>query len=123
MKNDAAGSDAELEFTGDSHTLRVTPVRWNDQTLCVSAPGEILSKNVMCEKKKCLFTPTSTFLFLPVFSVADFPAGNVSVTVYSNGVPLSTAQLQYYSSMEELTYLLSRVADPVEFMCQVRQNH
>lgn len=54
-----------------------------------------------------------------LFSVADFPAGNVSVTVYNNGVPLSKAQLQYYSNMEEITCLLARAADPVEFMCQV----
>lgn len=74
----------------------------------------------MCEKKKCIFNQKSTLLSLPVFSDADFPAGNVSVALYSNGAALSTAQLQYYSDMEELTYLLSRVADPVEFMCQVR---
>ncbi|XP_060951811.1 B-cell scaffold protein with ankyrin repeats-like [Limanda limanda] len=51
----------------------------------------------------------------------DFPAGNVSVTVYINGVPLSKAQLQYYSNMEEIACLLSRVADPVDFMCQALQ--
>lgn len=56
-----------------------------------------------------------------MFSVADFPAGDVSVTVYSDGVPLGTAQLQYYSMMEEVTCLLSRVVDPAEFMCQVRE--
>lgn len=54
-----------------------------------------------------------------MFSVADFPAGNVSMTVYNDGVPLGKAQLQYYSNMEEITSLLSRVADPVDFMCQV----
>ncbi|XP_034425380.1 B-cell scaffold protein with ankyrin repeats-like [Hippoglossus hippoglossus] len=51
----------------------------------------------------------------------DFPAGNVGVTVYINGVPLSKAQLQYYSSMEEIACLLSRAADPVDFMCQALQ--
>ncbi len=55
-----------------------------------------------------------------MFSVADFPAGNVGVTMYSNGVPLSKAQLQYYSNMEEITCLLARAADPVDFMCQVK---
>ncbi|XP_039997480.1 B-cell scaffold protein with ankyrin repeats-like [Xiphias gladius] len=89
LKNEAAGSDAEVEFTGENQMLRVKPVHWNDRILCVNAP--------------------------------DFPAGNVSVTVYSNGVPLSKAQLQYYSSMEEITCLLSRVADPVDFMCQALQ--
>ncbi|XP_072232766.1 B-cell scaffold protein with ankyrin repeats-like isoform X2 [Leuresthes tenuis] len=51
----------------------------------------------------------------------DFPAGIVRVAVYSGGKPLCNTQLQYYTSMEELTCLLSRVADPVEFMCQALQ--
>lgn len=55
-----------------------------------------------------------------LFSIADFPAGNVRVTVYSGGVPLSKAQLQYYRHMEEIASLLARAADPVDFMCQVK---
>lgn len=55
-----------------------------------------------------------------LFSAVDFPAGNVSMTVLNDGVPLGKAQLQYYSNMEEVTCLLSRVADPVDFMCQVK---
>uniref|UniRef100_UPI0037E7F3EF B-cell scaffold protein with ankyrin repeats-like n=1 Tax=Semicossyphus pulcher TaxID=241346 RepID=UPI0037E7F3EF len=86
LKNKAAGSDTEVEFTGEKQTLTVKPVRWSEQILCVNAP--------------------------------DFPAGNVGVTVYSNGVQLSKAQLQYYTNMEEINCLLSRAADPVEFMCQ-----
>ncbi|XP_070786161.1 B-cell scaffold protein with ankyrin repeats-like [Enoplosus armatus] len=89
LKNEAAGSDAEVEFTGKNQMLRVKPVRWNERILCVNAP--------------------------------DFPAGDVRVTVYSNGVPLSKAQVQYYSNMEEITCLLARAADPVDFMCQALQ--
>ncbi|XP_056224388.1 B-cell scaffold protein with ankyrin repeats-like isoform X2 [Seriola aureovittata] len=89
LKNEASGSDAEVEFTAENQMLRLKPVHWNDQILCVKAP--------------------------------DFPAGNVRVTVYSDGAPLSMAQLQYYSSMEEISCLLSRVADPVDFMCQALQ--
>ncbi|XP_041821427.1 B-cell scaffold protein with ankyrin repeats-like isoform X1 [Chelmon rostratus] len=89
LKNEAADSDAEVEFAGENQELRVRPVRWNERILCINAP--------------------------------DFPAGNVSVTVYNNGVPLSKAQLQYYSNMEEITCLLARAADPVEFMCQALQ--
>uniref|UniRef100_A0A3B4TSY4 B cell scaffold protein with ankyrin repeats 1 n=1 Tax=Seriola dumerili TaxID=41447 RepID=A0A3B4TSY4_SERDU len=88
LKNEAPGSDAEVEFTAENQMLRLKPVHWNDRILCVKAP--------------------------------DFPAGNVRVTVYSDGAPLSMAQLQYYSSMEEISCLLSRVADPVDFMCQVQ---
>uniref|UniRef100_A0A3P9HR53 DBB domain-containing protein n=1 Tax=Oryzias latipes TaxID=8090 RepID=A0A3P9HR53_ORYLA len=51
----------------------------------------------------------------------DFPAGTVSVTVYSGRKSLCTAQLQYYTNMEELTCLLSKVTDPVDFMCQAFQ--
>ncbi|XP_039465381.1 B-cell scaffold protein with ankyrin repeats [Oreochromis aureus] len=89
LKNEVAGSDTEVEFTGKSRTLRVKPLRWNERILCVSAP--------------------------------DFPAGNVRVTVYSGGVPLNDAQLQYYNNIEEIACLLSRVTDPVDFMCQAFQ--
>ena len=67
---------------------------------------------------QCVFGFSVLSFFM--FSVADFPAGHVRVTVYSNGVPLSKAQLQYYSNMEEITCLLARAADPVDFMCQVK---
>lgn len=40
LKNEVAGSDTEVEFTGKSRTLRVKPLRWNERILCVSAPGE-----------------------------------------------------------------------------------
>ncbi|XP_067436838.1 B-cell scaffold protein with ankyrin repeats-like isoform X2 [Thunnus thynnus] len=89
LKNYTTGNESEVEFAGENQMLRVKPVRWNDQILCVNAP--------------------------------DFPAGNVSMTVYNDGVPLGKAQLQYYSNMEEITCLLSRVADPVDFMCQAFQ--
>lgn len=55
-----------------------------------------------------------------MFSVADFPSGNVRVTVYSGGKSLSSSRLQYYTRIEELSHLLSSVADPVEFMSQVK---
>ncbi|KAF1380530.1 hypothetical protein PFLUV_G00164810 [Perca fluviatilis] len=89
LKNESAGSDTELEFTGENQTLRLKPVCWNERILCVNAP--------------------------------DFPAGYVRVTVYSNGVPLIKTQLQYYSNMEEITCLLAKAADPVDFMCQALQ--
>ncbi|KAM4714762.1 B-cell scaffold protein with ankyrin repeats-like [Anableps anableps] len=61
------------------------------------------------EKILCVSTPV------------DFPAGNVRVTVYSGGKSLTSSTLQYYARIEELTHLLSSVADPVEFMCQALQ--
>ncbi|XP_032437895.1 B-cell scaffold protein with ankyrin repeats-like isoform X2 [Xiphophorus hellerii] len=58
---------------------------------------------------------------LCVSTPADFPAGNVSMTIYSGGKTLTSSKLQYYTRIEELSHLLSSVADPVEFMCQALQ--
>ncbi|XP_054907040.1 B-cell scaffold protein with ankyrin repeats-like isoform X2 [Poeciliopsis prolifica] len=58
---------------------------------------------------------------LCVSTPADFPAGNVRVTVYSGGKTLTSSKLQYFTRIEELARLLSSVADPVEFMCQALQ--
>uniref|UniRef100_A0A667ZRA1 B-cell scaffold protein with ankyrin repeats n=1 Tax=Myripristis murdjan TaxID=586833 RepID=A0A667ZRA1_9TELE len=49
----------------------------------------------------------------------DFPAGNVNVTLHCGGETLSRTQLQYYSTMDEITRLLRGAANPVDFMCQV----
>ncbi|KAK2863236.1 hypothetical protein Q5P01_002769 [Channa striata] len=89
LKNELGGSDTEVEFAAKNLTVKVTPLRWNNQTLCTNAP--------------------------------DFPEGSVNVTVYSNGVPLGKAQLQYYSSLQEVARLLPTAAQPVEFMCQALQ--
>lgn len=40
LKNEAVGSDADVEFTGEKQMLRVKPVCWNERILCVKAPGE-----------------------------------------------------------------------------------
>lgn len=40
LKNEAAGSNSEVEFTGENQMLRVKPVRWNERILCFDAPGE-----------------------------------------------------------------------------------
>ncbi|XP_056156712.1 B-cell scaffold protein with ankyrin repeats-like [Lampris incognitus] len=54
-------------------------------------------------------------------SAPDLPAGNVTLTLYCSGAALSEAQLHYYSTMEEITRLLTMVANPVDFMCQAFQ--
>lgn len=40
LKNESAGSDAEVEFAGEKRMLRVKPEFWNERILCVNAPGE-----------------------------------------------------------------------------------
>ncbi|MEQ2267705.1 hypothetical protein XENORESO_009354, partial [Xenotaenia resolanae] len=87
LKNNLAAGDCEVEFKAEKQIVRVKPLCWSEQILCVSTP-------------------------------ADFPAGNVRVTVYIGGKSLSSSKLQYYTRIEELASLLSSVADPVEFMFQ-----
>ena len=52
-------------------------------------------------------------------SVSDFPVGCVDITVYCGALAIGKAHLQYYNTMEEIGHLLAKVADPVDFMCQV----
>ncbi|KAI1888315.1 hypothetical protein AGOR_G00183750 [Albula goreensis] len=52
---------------------------------------------------------------------ADFPVGTVAVTLYSGGAVRGKAELQYYSTMEEITLLLRKATDPLQFMLQAFQ--
>ncbi|XP_033369534.1 B-cell scaffold protein with ankyrin repeats isoform X3 [Parus major] len=48
----------------------------------------------------------------------NFPAGPVYVNVYSGGVIKTTAQIEYYTALEEIEPILKKVADPIAFTCQ-----
>ncbi|XP_068869359.1 B-cell scaffold protein with ankyrin repeats isoform X7 [Aphelocoma coerulescens] len=48
----------------------------------------------------------------------DFPAGPVYVNVYCGGVIKTTAQIEYYTALEEIEPILKKVADPIAFTCQ-----
>ncbi|KAJ8008226.1 hypothetical protein DPEC_G00102600 [Dallia pectoralis] len=54
-------------------------------------------------------------------SAPDFPAGSVELTLYCSGVAMGKAQLHYHSVLEEISRLLTGVADPLLFMCQALQ--
>ncbi|KFV88794.1 B-cell scaffold protein with ankyrin repeats, partial [Struthio camelus australis] len=49
----------------------------------------------------------------------DFPPGPVYVNVYCGGVIKATAQIEYYTALEEIENVLKKVADPIAFACQV----
>uniref|UniRef100_A0A8C3MXT5 B-cell scaffold protein with ankyrin repeats n=1 Tax=Geospiza parvula TaxID=87175 RepID=A0A8C3MXT5_GEOPR len=51
----------------------------------------------------------------------DFPAGPVYVNVYCGGVIKRTAQIEYYTALEEIEPILKKVADPIAFTCQVKK--
>ncbi|NXL58320.1 BANK1 protein, partial [Chordeiles acutipennis] len=48
----------------------------------------------------------------------DFPAGPVYVNVYCGGVIKTTAQIEYYTALEEIEHIFKKVADPIAFTCQ-----
>ncbi|XP_074003888.1 B-cell scaffold protein with ankyrin repeats [Numenius arquata] len=48
----------------------------------------------------------------------DFPAGPVYVNVYCGGVIKTTAQIEYYTAVEEIEHIFKKVADPISFTCQ-----
>ncbi|XP_014730723.1 PREDICTED: B-cell scaffold protein with ankyrin repeats isoform X2 [Sturnus vulgaris] len=48
----------------------------------------------------------------------DFPTGPVYVNVYCGGVIKMTAQIEYYTALEEIEPILKKVADPIAFTCQ-----
>uniref|UniRef100_A0A8C5IKP4 B-cell scaffold protein with ankyrin repeats n=1 Tax=Junco hyemalis TaxID=40217 RepID=A0A8C5IKP4_JUNHY len=52
----------------------------------------------------------------------DFPAGPVYVNVYCGGVIKRTAQIEYYTALEEIEPILKKVADPIAFTCQKVDN-
>ncbi|XP_065145052.1 B-cell scaffold protein with ankyrin repeats-like [Paramisgurnus dabryanus] len=54
-------------------------------------------------------------------SAPDFAAGDVSVTLYCQGVVKGKANLQYYTMLEDVARCLQQAADPVKFMCQALQ--
>ncbi|XP_029382723.1 B-cell scaffold protein with ankyrin repeats isoform X2 [Echeneis naucrates] len=121
----------QMQSTG-AHSIRCKAVVVPSRVPCgTSVDVFILLKNdVLSGDAEVEFTDENqTLRVKPVYwndrilcvKSPDFPAGNVSVTVYSDREPLSKARLQYYSSMEEIHRLLSTVADPVDFMCQALQ--
>ncbi|XP_034159294.2 B-cell scaffold protein with ankyrin repeats [Pangasianodon hypophthalmus] len=55
-------------------------------------------------------------------TAAEFPAGNVAVTLYCGGVMKGSTHLHYYNTMGEISRLLKQAADPMNFMCQAFQS-
>ncbi|CAG5929315.1 unnamed protein product [Menidia menidia] len=87
-----------------------------DEAACCDCEVEFSVDNKSIRERSVLWNERILCVRAP-----DFPAGNVQVTVYNGGKPLSNTTLQYYTCVEELACLLSKVAEPVEFMCQALQ--
>uniref|UniRef100_A0A4W5P0Y1 Phosphoinositide-3-kinase adaptor protein 1 n=1 Tax=Hucho hucho TaxID=62062 RepID=A0A4W5P0Y1_9TELE len=48
----------------------------------------------------------------------DMPAGEVSLTLYSNDSPVCLRPVTYYTAMGEISSYLEHAASPLDFMCQ-----
>lgn len=48
------------------------------------------------------------------------PAGEVSLTLYSDESSISLSPVTYYTRMGEISSFLENASAPMEFMCQVR---
>ncbi|KAK6293417.1 hypothetical protein J4Q44_G00357430 [Coregonus suidteri] len=48
----------------------------------------------------------------------DMPAGEVTLTLYSNGSPVCLRPVTYYTVMGEISSYLEHAAAPLDFMCQ-----
>uniref|UniRef100_A0A672ZMV3 B-cell scaffold protein with ankyrin repeats n=1 Tax=Sphaeramia orbicularis TaxID=375764 RepID=A0A672ZMV3_9TELE len=100
-----------------THFLELVPLNGNEclQISSEQDAHEYLSTVTDIVRKGMALTPERKQDLIYLFIYTE----NVKVTVFSDGVPLSKAQLSYYSNMEELTCILSRVADPVDFMSEL----
>nr|XP_046176126.1 B-cell scaffold protein with ankyrin repeats-like isoform X2 [Oncorhynchus gorbuscha] len=135
------GPDLKLELnlklesrqsTGPSSTKPNNMLLVPSRVLC-GTPGEVFillkdsvaSKDAEVEfsrsKQRVRVKPVHWNKHTLCVNAADLQAGSVGVTLYCSGVAMGKAHLQYYSSMEEMARLLTRVADPVDFMCQSLQ--
>ncbi|XP_076144603.1 B-cell scaffold protein with ankyrin repeats-like isoform X1 [Alosa pseudoharengus] len=130
----ASGPDARLEkLSAGGAVAAKAPLLLVPSRVPCEAPGEVyllLQESVPCREAEVEFTAGKHKVRVKTTSWNDntlsvnppeFPAGSVGVTLYCGGVAKGKAHLQYYSSLGEMANLLTRAADPVDFMCQAFQ--
>ncbi|XP_006872789.1 PREDICTED: B-cell scaffold protein with ankyrin repeats-like [Chrysochloris asiatica] len=80
---------------------------------------EVIGDTVEVEftsNNKCIRTrPTFWNKTVWCMKALDFPAGSVSVNIYSNGIVKATTEIKYYTTAKEIVF---RVADPGYGTCQ-----
>ncbi|XP_063192967.1 B-cell scaffold protein with ankyrin repeats isoform X4 [Chroicocephalus ridibundus] len=129
-----ASEKTDLSFKTDvlSETLET-----NEQSILVlpgriscENPGEIfillkdeiddetLEIEFIADNQQIRILPASWNKKVKYMKALDFPAGPVCVNVYCGGVIKTTAQIEYYTAVEEIEHVLKKVADPISFTCQ-----
>uniref|UniRef100_A0A8C8AMQ6 B cell scaffold protein with ankyrin repeats 1 n=1 Tax=Otus sunia TaxID=257818 RepID=A0A8C8AMQ6_9STRI len=79
---------------------------------------ETLEIEFIADSQRIRTQPSSWNKNVKYMKALDFPAGLVYVNVYSGGVIKTTAQIEYYTSLEEIEHVFKKVADPIAFTCQ-----
>uniref|UniRef100_A0A672U3H3 B-cell scaffold protein with ankyrin repeats n=1 Tax=Strigops habroptila TaxID=2489341 RepID=A0A672U3H3_STRHB len=80
---------------------------------------EALEIEFIADNQRIRTQPASWTKKIKHMKALDFPAGLVYVNVYCGGVIKTTAQIEYYTALEEIEHILNKVADPIAFTCQL----
>ncbi|KFV97816.1 B-cell scaffold protein with ankyrin repeats, partial [Eurypyga helias] len=80
---------------------------------------EALEIEFISDNQRIRTQPASWNKKVKYMKALDFPAGPVSVNVYCRGAIKTTAQIEYYTALEEIEHIFKKVADPIAFTCQV----
>ncbi|XP_059700166.1 B-cell scaffold protein with ankyrin repeats isoform X2 [Haemorhous mexicanus] len=134
--SDVRGASEETDFTFKTEEL-CERLESNEQSILVlprriscENPGEIfilLKEEIDEETLEIEFITDNQQIRMQTASwnkkvkyvkALDFPAGPVYVNVYCGGVIKRTAQIEYYTALEEIEPILKKVADPIAFTCQ-----
>ncbi|KFR08585.1 B-cell scaffold protein with ankyrin repeats, partial [Nipponia nippon] len=79
---------------------------------------ETLEIEFIADNQRIRTQPASWNKKVKYMKALDFPAGPVYVNVYCGGVIKTTAQIEYYTALEEIERIFKKVADPIAFTCQ-----
>uniref|UniRef100_A0A8C4UU38 B-cell scaffold protein with ankyrin repeats n=1 Tax=Falco tinnunculus TaxID=100819 RepID=A0A8C4UU38_FALTI len=82
---------------------------------------ETLEIEFIAGNKRIRTQPTSWNKKVKYVKALDFCAGPVHINVYCGGVIKTTAQIEYYTALEEIEHIFKKVADPIAFTCQVKK--
>uniref|UniRef100_A0A8B9BYM3 B-cell scaffold protein with ankyrin repeats n=1 Tax=Anser brachyrhynchus TaxID=132585 RepID=A0A8B9BYM3_9AVES len=109
----------------------VTGIIQPEFSICINTnPGEIfiLLKDeiddetfeieFIADNQRIRTQPASWSKKVKYMKALDFPAGPVYINVYCGGVIKTTAQIEYYTALEEIERVFQKVADPIAFACQ-----
>ncbi|NXI62682.1 BANK1 protein, partial [Anseranas semipalmata] len=133
---DTRGASEKTDLCFETEVLSDT-LETNEQSVLVlpariscENPGEIfillkdeiddetLEIEFIAENQRVRKRPASWNKKVKYMKALDFPAGPVYINVYCGGVIKTTAQIEYYTALEEIERIFQKVADPIAFICQ-----